>query len=171
MLALAPTRAVAGPDATGAGNQADLPAPVAFTMPTPPSANALFKNVKGIGRVKTAIYDDFVRRGVTAIRGQRVPSIVGCVVLVIGVERMSGTADIDNRLKAMLDTIVEAGVLTDDRFVTAIAASWLPMANGLAHVQIHRADKPLALTFHPSSNGATGGWFSNAPQPEQEEPF
>jgi len=147
---------------TTSGVLADLTEPVSFTMPTPPSANHLFKNVKGVGRVKTGQYEDFIRRGVTSIRNQRVPTINGHVIIILGVERMSERADIDNRLKALLDTIVEAKIIEDDRFVTAIAISWLPRANGLSHISILPV-KNTDLSFHPSQNGTSGGWYINVP--------
>lgn len=154
--------------ATGDGDVlADLPSPVSFAIPTPPSVNALYKNIKGIGRAKTGLYDDMIRRGVAAIRNQRVPVVDGYVIAIFGVERMSLSADIDNRLKSILDTIVKAEIITDDRFVTAIAVSWLPMANGLAHVRLLPV-QTLDLTFHPSHDGASGGWFANAPSPHED---
>lgn len=160
--------APAGLDTAGGGILADLPSPVSFTLPTPPSVNELYKNVKGVGRVKAGLYDDFIRRGVASIRLQGVAPLTGYVVAVFGVERMSITADIDNRLKSMLDTIVKAGVIEDDRFVTAIAVSWLPRANGMAHVRLYPVQQ-LDLTFHPSQNGASGGWFQNAPLTQGED--
>lgn len=141
---------------------------VAFTMPTPPSANHLFKNVPGKGRVKSHHYDDFLRMAINAIRLQNVQKLTGNVVVVIGVERMSGNADIDNRLKAAMDSIVAAGIIEDDRFVTAIAVSWLPKANGLAHVQIHQV-RQIDLSFQPSHNGTSGGWFIRAINDEEPE--
>lgn len=156
--------AVAGPASSGLA----VGSPVHFTMPTPPSTNHLFKNVRGVGRVKASHYDDFLRMGVAAIRGQRVGKVSGHVVAVIGVERMSDRADIDNRLKALLDTIVSADVIEDDNRITALAIAWLPKANGLAHVSIYPVGQ-LFLTFHPSQNGASGGWFHSAPFPEGEE--
>lgn len=154
--------ATVGRCGAGSGVLADLPEPASFTMPTPPSANHLFRNVKGVGRVKASHYTDFIRMGVSAIRRQNVQPIAGRVIVVIGVERMSDRADIDNRLKAMLDAIVAAKIIEDDRFVTALAIAWLPKANGLSHVSILPVQK-LDLTFHPSQNGASGGWFLNAP--------
>lgn len=156
--------AVAGPSSSGPASAG----PVHFTLPTPPSTNHLFKNVRGVGRVKASHYDDFLRMGVAAIRRQGIGKISGHVVAVIGVERMSDRADIDNRLKALLDTIVTAEVIDDDSLITALAIAWLPKANGLAHVSILPVGQ-LALTFHPSHNGASGGWFHNAPFSEGEE--
>lgn len=158
--------AVAGPHQTGPiSSQAG---PVSFTIPTPPSANHLFKNVPGKGRVKSHHYDDFLRMAVVAIRRQKVGRVAGNVVLIMGVERMSGQADIDNRLKAALDAIVTAGVIDDDRFITGLAVAWLPKANGLAHIQIHQV-KQIDLSFHPSQNGACGGWFLTAPSNQEDE--
>ncbi|MBB4004451.1 RusA family crossover junction endodeoxyribonuclease [Aurantimonas endophytica] len=159
---------VAGRRERVTGEGASQPTPVAFTIPTPPSANALFRNVKGVGRVKAKRYDDFVRMAVTAIRGQGIRPIAGNVVAIFGVERMSDRADIDNRIKAMLDAIVEAKTIEDDRFVTALAISWLPSANGMSHVRLLPVQR-LDVSFHPSTNGATGGWFINAPDQEEEE--
>jgi len=161
--------APAGPYPTGDGKiLADLPSPVSFTLPTPPSVNELYKNLPGHGRVKAGLYDDFIRRGVAAIRRQGVATVHGYVIAIFGVERMSMTADIDNRLKSMLDTIVKAGVIDDDRFVTSICVSWLPRANGLAHIKIMPVQK-LDLTFYPSQDGASGGFFPSAPQPTGED--
>lgn len=154
--------ATVGERATGPGVLADLPGPVSFTMPTPPSTNHLFRNVKGVGRVKASHYEEFIRLGVAAIRRQNIQPVAGRVVMVIGVERMSDRADIDNRLKAMLDAIVAAGTIADDNLITALAIAWLPKANGLSHVSIYPVGT-LYLTFHPSHNGASGGWFSSAP--------
>ena len=149
-----------------AGGGAPLPS-AAFTILTPPSANHLFRNVKGVGRVKSGHYEDFVRRAVTAIGQQAVDPLAGHVVAIFGVERMSANADIDNRLKAMLDAIVKAGVIEDDSLVTAIAISWLPSANGMSHVRLLPVQR-LDVTFHPSQNGASGGWFLNAPFQQEE---
>ena len=144
-----------------------LPSSAAFTIPTPPSANNLFRNIPGKGRVKSRHYEDFVRMAVAAIRRQAVPHLAGHVIAIFGVERMSVQADIDNRLKAMLDAIVEAGVIEDDSLVTAIAISWLPSANGMSHVRLLPTQR-LDVTFHPSQDATSGGWFPSGIQ--QEEP-
>lgn len=145
-----------------------VPPSAEFTIPTPPSANHLFVNVRGVGRVKSRHYEDFTRMAIAAIRRQNVPPVPGRVVPIIGIERMSGGADVDNRLKALLDAMVKAGVIEDDSLVTAIAVAWLPQANGLSHVRLLPVQR-LGLTFHPSQDGASGGWFLDAPpQPEED---
>lgn len=159
---------VVGRDEPAGGGPSRLPPAVSFTVPTPPSANHLFKNVKGVGRVKTRHYEDFVYMAVAAIRRQNVASIPGRVIMVLGVERMSDLADIDNRIKALFDAIAQAGVIENDRLVTAFAIAWMPLANGITHLMVLPVQK-LTLTFHPSQNGASGGWFLNAPFQQEEE--
>lgn len=167
--------AMARPATTGAGAQPGdaAPAPVAFTMPLPPSTNKLFRNVPGRGRVKTAEYLDFTQIGVVAIRNQRVPAVPGRVVVVYGFERLGRNAfdaDVTNRVKAIEDTIVKAGVIEDDSLVVATALSWLPRANGLAHVQIYPVAE-MAVRFHPSPDGACGAWIVQAPQPGEDDGY
>lgn len=158
----------ARPSAAGEAAGRD-PVAVSFTMPLPPSVNAIFRNLKGKGRVKTRAYDDWRAFAVTSIRLQKAAHVPGRVVVLFGVERLSLSADIDNRIKAMLDAMVEARVIEDDKFVTGFAVSWLPAANGLAHVTVQPVG-PMALKFLPSNDGSTGGWFLDAPTTETEMP-
>ena len=156
-----------GPDAAGAGNLPPVPA-ASFTLPSPPSTNKLFRNVAGKGRVRTSAYVDWRMQALTAIRLQKIAPVGGRVIVLVGVERHSGQADIDNRLKAALDAIVDAGVIEDDRFVAAAFPFWMPPANHLAHVAIYPCQR-LTLTFHPSQNGASGALVVNAPFQDQGE--
>lgn len=162
-------KATAGPAKAGAGVLADRPAPVAFTIPLPPSTNHLFKNVKGVGRVKSKAYEDFTLMAVAAIRRQRVPAIGGYVVMLWAFERSSAQADVSNRIKAAEDSIVKAGVIEDDRFVTAHFLTWAPPANGTAHVQIFPASSRMTLDFYPSHDGASGAIIVQAPQPQGDD--
>lgn len=140
-----------------------VPAAVSFTCPVPPSVNELFRNVPGKGRVKTRLYDNWRAHALTTIRLQHVPAVAGPVLMIIGVERVSSRADIDNRVKGLVDAIVEAGIIADDRLMTGFCAAWMPPANGLAHVQIMPIGN-FDFSFHPSPDGASGGFFLAAPQ-------
>ncbi len=141
----------------------------AFTMPTPPSTNALYKNVRGKGRVKTRQYDDWLMIATTALRQQKIEPFKGRAVAIMGVERTSMNADIDNRIKAAWDAIVKAGVIRDDSLITATAVTWQPAANGLTRIELRSADEPLTVTYHPSQNGASGAWVIDAPTTNEDE--
>ena len=139
-----------------------------FTIPAPPSTNALFKNVPGKGRVRTTHYLDWQASALAALRMQRVKNVDGPCFVVLGVERHSLQADIDNTAKATFDLIVKGGVLSDDSLITGCALVWLPRANGLAHVQIFPCQR-LTLAFHPSHDGASGAVVISAPFENGEE--
>lgn len=156
-----------------AGGAAAVPACTTLTIPAPPSVNKLFKTLRGGGRAKTRDYKNWLAECGWLIREQmalegcdRVP---GRVLVVITVERTNLLADCDNLTKATLDLLVAQKVIDDDRFVTATAIAWGPMGNRQrpkARIAIMPAH-PITMTFHPSPDGATGGWFIDAPEGEE----
>jgi Holliday junction resolvase RusA-like endonuclease len=154
--------AVSGERACAAGGEQSSSAIVTLTLPAPPSANALFQNVKGKGRCRTKLYDDWIGHAGWKLREQEPPHVLGHVVIIFGIERTSSFADIDNRLKAALDLLVKHQVIQDDRFVTAIAIAWNPPRDRLMRLLITPA-ADLAVRFQLASDGATGGWFLDAP--------
>lgn len=170
--ALTTAEAVVAVGATGADphpSHSPAPsAPVAFHIPAPPSTNALFKNVRGKGRVKTRDYTDWLMTAIAAIRRQKVQKVEGRVNILVGVERHSVQADIDNRLKATLDALVKAEIIEDDNRVSFAGAFWMPPANHMAHVAIHPCQR-MTLTFHPSHDGASGALVVDAPQSTKEQ--
>ncbi len=135
-----------------------MPAHVSVEIPVPPSVNDMFRNVRGKGRVKTAAYADWLGHAGWVLRSQNPSRIGGRVVLVLSVERMSKSADIDNRVKAILDLLVTHGVIDDDRNVVGFAVAWAPAANKLARILVLPA-ADLAADFKLADDGTTGGWF------------
>ena len=158
----------------GVRQRAGASAPVCttLTIPAPPSVNKLFKTLPGNRRAKTRDYTNWlnecgwlVREQLTAEGCDPVP---GRVVVLISVERTNMLADCDNLTKATLDLLVKMKVIDDDRFVTATAITWAPMGNRQrpkARIAIMPA-VAHRLNFHPHTDGATGGWFIDAPEGE-----
>jgi crossover junction endodeoxyribonuclease RusA len=144
-----------------------------LTIPAPPSVNNLFSNSVR-GRFKTPKYKAWLQEAGWRIREQmaadgcdRVP---GRVVVMIGVERTNLRADLDNQAKAVLDLLTAHHVIDDDRFVTGLVLAWMPQGGHrtpIARVMIRPAE-PITLNFHPHTDGATGGWFIDAPDEDGE---
>lgn len=159
--------AVSGGGTREAGAVASIaPAIVTLTLPAPPSANALFSNKPGQGRHRTKLYDDWLGHAGWRLRLQKPASLTGPVLVLVGVERTSAFADIDNRLKPTLDLLVKHRVIEDDRFVIGIAAAWSPARDSLMRLAIVPAAN-LGVRFHLADDGAHGGWFLQAPLPEE----
>lgn len=142
---------------------------VQFTLPVPPSVNQMYAQPKGRAgrRYKTTTYKHWEAACEQKIAQQYDgPTIKLPVLVVAQIERSSDKADVDNRLKALLDRMVKQRVLEDDSLVTAIAVAWGPPASALCRVAIYAA-VPLTFDFRPSPNAATGGWFLAASQDEE----
>lgn len=164
---------------SGVRQQGAVPAApcTTLTIPAPPSVNGLFANGKPgkTGRFKTPAYKAWIAEAGWRIREQMLSDdcnpVKGRVVIMIGVERKSLVSDLDNRAKALLDILVLQRVIEDDRYVTGLVMAWMPQGHRReprARIMILPAD-PLTLNFHPSPDGATGGWFIDAPEGENDE--
>jgi crossover junction endodeoxyribonuclease RusA len=86
----------------------------------PPSVNALYRNVPGVGRVKTKRYKAWQAEAGWALaphlRGHK--TITGDVRVNIILKRRG---DIDNKCKALLDLLTTHGVYADDKQVCALS--------------------------------------------------
>lgn len=157
-----------GPGREGATEALGVPASVVLTLPSPPSVNEAFRNVPGKGRCKTQVYMDWAGHAGWRLKEQRPTKLHGYVVVVISVERGSLRADIDNRIKLLLDLLVEHQVIDDDRFIVGLAAAWAPAASKLARVMVLPADD-YGFNFQLASDRSAGGWYLTAPQHEPED--
>jgi Holliday junction resolvase RusA-like endonuclease len=84
---------------------------ITLSLPTPPSTNALYRNVPGKGRVKTYAYIMWKQHAQWTIASQVRPAqrIAGPFAVTM---RVPMRGDADNRAKAALDAL--KGLVTDD---------------------------------------------------------
>lgn len=95
-----------------------------LTMPIPPSSNNMFINVPNRGRVKSKAYKAWIEDAGWTILQQGIRRIAGPVTVHIRCKRLSGRADIDNRVKPVLDLLVLHRAIDDDRNVARVSAEW-----------------------------------------------
>ena len=85
----------------------------AFTVPVPPSVNAMFSNAPGKGRVRTPEYRAWIEHAGFLLASQRPGSIKGPYAVTIRLpEKMRG--DIDNRANSVIDLMVKHQITSDD---------------------------------------------------------
>lgn len=83
-------------------------------LPVPPSVNAMYRNVAGVGRVKTTDYKNWIKHAGTLVNVAR-PVPFGKAKVQLGIcipEKTKG--DISNRIKATEDLLVLMRVMDDD---------------------------------------------------------
>ncbi len=111
---------------SGYEQRPDATAPVTLTLPImPPSTNNLFVNVPGKGRIKSAEYNRWINQAGMLIKAQCRERMSSRANVSIFIEEKQG-ADIDNRIKPVLDLLVKVGVLAGDsaKFVRSVSATW-----------------------------------------------
>lgn len=95
-----------------------------LTMPFPPSANAIWRNVNG-RTLKSKPYRVWLATSLALLRAQRAPSIKGSYSLAIVADRPDRRKrDLGNLEKAVSDCLVQAGVIEDDHLAQSILLGW-----------------------------------------------
>jgi Holliday junction resolvase RusA-like endonuclease len=99
--------------------------PIEFDMPIPPSVNHLFITNRGGGRTKS---QDYVRYMNLVLKElcfvQNLTHVSGDVAVFVTIRRLSNLSDLDNRLKALLDSLVASRIIDDDKHIVEIGAKW-----------------------------------------------
>ena len=87
-----------------------------FTVPTPPSVNALYRNVPGRGRVKTSRYKTWINAAGWDVRAQKPPPVPDSVAVNYSVPRPKDRRrhDLGNYEKALSDLLVLHEIIEDD---------------------------------------------------------
>ncbi len=88
---------------------------------TPPSVNALWANV-GKRRIKTAAYQAWATAAHWEIKPQGAWHCAGHVAIALTINPKMTKCDLDNMIKPVLDLLVNAGRISDDRMVVDVSA-------------------------------------------------
>lgn len=92
-------------------------------IPVPPSLNNVFATVKG-RRIKTSAYKAWRAEAGYSILAQRPQKHDGDVIVNIQIGPRIPNADIDNRIKAVLDVLTDTRVIRGDSRVVTVTAAW-----------------------------------------------
>ena len=107
----------------------------------PPSLNNIFFNVKRKGRIKTPLYTAWLTKCHFELRKQCGWHVPGKTRIRMTYSRVQTKADLDNLQKPVLDLLVQAGRIADDRNVIEIHAAFGPVKGTL--IEIWSASQPI----------------------------
>jgi len=112
--------------------------PVTFSLPMPPSVNALYKNVKGRGRAKTSRYLDWITEAGIELNLQHVPTLTPPYSIEYAVGRPDKRKrDVANLEKALSDLLVSMDVIEDDSLINDNRQRWCAdVPPGMVHCTV-----------------------------------
>jgi Holliday junction resolvase RusA-like endonuclease len=115
---------------------------IQLTMP--PSVNSIWRTTVRSGKPRTyraKTYADWMNTAAWTVRAAvgKTSKIKGDVEVRVMLWPRRG--DLDNRLKAICDALVQGGAIEDDKQITYIKAEWWPSSDGFtgADVEVIRA--------------------------------
>lgn len=104
-----------------------------LSLPYPPSTNRLYANNKAEGRIKTREYKSWLNTALWQLKTQSFRQIEGDFSTHIKVGRPNRRyGDLDNKIKPIMDALVKAGAVKDDRYAIRHVIEWLPGSNPLS---------------------------------------
>jgi len=107
-----------------------------FDLDLGPSVNAMYANAPGRGRIKSKAYKSWVRGQLKALLAQRARPVQAPVSIELFLpDTMRG--DASNRIKAVEDLLVKAGIIPNDskKFVRSVGISFHGAAQMRVRVQ------------------------------------
>lgn len=97
--------------------------PFTLRLPLPPSVNALYRNVRGVGRVRATGYRRWIisagAYGITQKPPGGFPHFARDFEVVVLIPAKT-RGDVDNRAKATLDLLTAWQIISDDRHAQAV---------------------------------------------------
>jgi Holliday junction resolvase RusA-like endonuclease len=104
---------------------------MSLVLPMPPSVNGAYRNVPGVGRVKTRVYRDWATEAALLMKIQARGRIDGPYAIHVEVDRPDKRRrDLSNLLKVLEDTIVAQGLVEDDSLCERIKMRWTEKIDG-----------------------------------------
>jgi Holliday junction resolvase RusA-like endonuclease len=104
---------------------------ISLVLPMPVSVNAAYRNVPGVGRVKTRAYRDWATEAALLMKLQARGSIAGAYAIHVEIDRPDKRRrDLSNMLKVLEDTIVAQGLVEDDSLCDRIKMAWTDKIEG-----------------------------------------
>lgn len=98
---------------------------LAFSVPVPPSANSLFVNVPGKGRVRSKAYRAWLEEAGYLLASQRPGSVMGPFQVILRIPEKT-RLDADNAYKAIGDLMVKHKITSDDRLLHKLTIERTP---------------------------------------------
>jgi len=91
----------------------------------PCSVNAMYRNVKGRGRVKSQRYNTWLNAVNWQVAAQKPEKVEGDIEVAIFCKKPDRRKrDVDNCIKAVLDLLVSNSLIEDDSKVQRVSAEW-----------------------------------------------
>lgn len=112
-------------------------------IPPPPSVNALFANVAGKGRVRSAKYRQWATAAGWMLQSQRAlwPAIEAGKPYSVALNLPRNyRSDIDNAAKGPIDLLVSLGIVPDDRLMVDLHITKRGPAGGDAAIMAARVE-------------------------------
>jgi len=99
---------------------------ITLVLPFPPSANILFESAPGAGHIATKRYRKWREAAHAEILRQRPRLAPGPVEVTITLEERPGRHDADNLIRAVLNCLVEKGIIGGDHstILRRVTAQW-----------------------------------------------
>lgn len=114
-----------------------MTAPLTITLPCPPPVSAAYSNISPAaraeaakrgqrlpGRRKTKRYLTWARAAGNELLAQRRHHVGGSVLIDITCKRRQSNEDVDNKIKVVLDFLVEMDLIDDDKNVQEVRCRW-----------------------------------------------
>lgn len=134
------------------------PAEQVFLLPFPPSVNSLYANAPGRGRVRTPAYQRWANEAGLRLNLQRPKKVSGRVRIAIrAVPPDKKKRDLDNLEKAIMDLLVDMGVIEDDSLVECKTSCWVSDSLQGISVSIRPFVGERAVGLVPKTEEATNG--------------